>query len=166
MQGMETNVSRRVPDGEDKIVGADRKSSVDWTPGREVVAVGYIGGGTKLLTATASYGIKRHYVDKYTGSMEGNYGLLADGSDQTQNYGEIGVSLSTVDAYARKKFAIPMIVSFLAHETMSGVNVTKEQYFELSLTSFFQTPAAAKTVETKKEQKPVAGPMRRTVIAH
>jgi hypothetical protein len=166
MQGMESRVSRRVPEGEEKVVGAERKSAVDWTPGRDVVAVGYVGAGVSFVKGSISYGIKRHYVDKYRGAVQGNYGLLADGSDQTQNFGEFSISLDTVNAYARKKFAIPMIISFMGHETMSGINVTKEQYFEISLTSFFQTPQAAKTADAKTEQRPVAGPSKRAAIAH
>lgn len=168
-QGMETRVSRRVPEGEDKLVGAERKYGVDWTPGRDIVAVGYVGAGSGLLNATVSYGMKRHYADKYRGSVAGNYGLLADGTDETKNFGEVALSLNTIDSYLRKKISFPLIVSVAAHQTMSGVSVNKDQYIELSVTSFFVTSEVPKTVETKNERerdRPVGSSTKRSGVAH
>lgn len=161
-QGMESRVTRRVPDGEDKLVGADRKFAVDWTPGRDVLTVGYVGLGVGLFSTTLSYGMKRHYADKYRGSVEGNYALLAEGTDESQSFGEVGVSVNTINAYMRRKLSFPLVVALVGHQTLSGVNVSKDQYIELSVMSFFTTSESPKAAEAKKERDhPVAGPTKR-----
>lgn len=151
-QGMSGKVIRRVPVDGDTVVYADRRSSVNWVPGREVGAAGYATLGNSLVTGTYALGTKRHYTDKYSGSLEGEYDLLSEGTNRSEVFQELSATLTTVNAYASKKFAIPFIMNFVAHQSIAGVNVDKVQYFELSITSFFQTPAAAKTTAAKEDK--------------
>ena len=63
--------------------------------------------------------------------------------------------MSTTDAFQKKEFAVPFILTLKAHDTFAGVNAPREKYFELSITSFFSTPMAEKAeTKTSKAEKP------------
>lgn len=155
-QGMNTTVSRRIPteDGE-TIVSADRKASVNWRPGQDYGASMYLSSNSGYLRGIYSIGTKRHALDHYSGSLAGDYAALAKETNKTQIYHEATVGLTTVNAYLHDRFLVPFILNFTAHDTLSGVNATKETYFELTITSFFATQdaAVAKTTEDSRKSK-------------
>lgn len=142
-QGLGKDTIRRVPLGDDSLPGLDRRTNVFWQPGQDLGAAVYVGYGTDLLSGAYKIGATQHMKDRYRGSLEGNYGALESASESNTNYQEISLTVSTVKSYLQKASAIPFIAKLTLHDTFAGKNATATQYVELSLTSFFSTPAAA-----------------------
>jgi hypothetical protein len=57
-------------------------------------------------------------------------------------YHEAGVSFSTAQAYQRKKFPVPFILSLKTHHPIAAKNSSDERYYEAQIASFFSTPMA------------------------
>lgn len=155
-QGLGRDTVRRVPLGDDALPGIDRRTNVFWQPGQDLGAAVYVGYGTDLLSGSYKIGANQHLRDSYRGSLEGNYAALEKASESNSNYQEISLTVSTVKSYLQKQTAVPVIAKLTFHDTFAGQNTTASQYVELSLTSFFSTPAAAsqgKQPTPKMEQK-------------
>jgi len=138
-QGLSRDVSKRVPTGNSTIVAKDRTAAVNWQPGQDVTGGVYFGYGKSYLRGVYSLGTTRHLQDQYSGSMEGNYSLLESETEYSKLYQQVGLSFSTVEAYAQKKMSIPFVLSFVAHDTISGTNTPRARYFEMSIASFFKS---------------------------
>ena len=78
----------------------------------------------------------RHFSDKYSGSVVGNYEKLSSNSDTELITHEVGVTINTVDAYQRKEFMIPLMARLTASFPLTGYNSPNFEYYEFSLTSF------------------------------
>jgi hypothetical protein len=153
-QGMTTQLQKRVPESDETLVGADRKNNVTWTPGREYTLVPYVTAGNSWFRGTYAIGQKRHFGDRYQGSLEGSYGALSKGSDKSQLYHEFSSTITSVRAFGRSHFSVPLIFALTFHDTLSGVNAPKERYIELSFASFFSTPMAAERKTQASQERP------------
>lgn len=151
--GIPGQVQRRVPVYDETLVDADRKASVVLMPGPTVGTTFYVGAGTKLLRATYRLGSSYHTRDQYSGSLSGNYKALADGSESQTNYHELGLRVSTIDAYMEKKFFMPAIINFTAHQDMKGKNSKELQYFELAIGSFLDIAAPKSKASTQTTRR-------------
>ncbi|MCX6124694.1 MAG: hypothetical protein NTV34_08090 [Proteobacteria bacterium] len=147
-QGINRDVSRRVPDGTELLSGRDRKATVHWSPGQDIGGGLYLGYGDSLIKGVYTVGAQKHLQDHYSGSLEGDYQAMEKITESSRAYHQIGLSVSTLDAYTKKAISIPFILALTAHDTFAGVNSARARFVELSITSFFSTPAAAASRST------------------
>lgn len=138
-KNMNTTQTKRVPKNDEALVEADRKTSVSINPGDDTEAAFDIGAKSSLLNIGLRHGVKRHLLDEYSGTLEGNYDILAAGSEREQIYREISFGVDTTTAFRQKAFMLPMLMQFTAHIPITARNDSIEQYYEVSLTSFFDT---------------------------
>lgn len=101
-----------------------------------------IGGQASLainddLSFGADYRIGQKVQDSFSKADRGNSQVLATNTES--NWHKVGfeVSYSTVKSYLSKKSLIPMNLSFLAYDTISGKNVERRIGQELSIALFF-----------------------------
>lgn len=141
--GFARNTYRRVPVARESLVAADRKTAVRWQPGPEGKFAGIVGVEGKSVNGQYKAGGMNHSRDHYNGSLKGAYYTLEEPTVTQVRYHEATIQYSTVNAFAAKKFPIPLILAFTAHDTLAGHNSSNVRYFELSIMSFFKTPAAA-----------------------
>ena len=157
-------VTRRVPEFEERSVDPARKRDVLLTPGADLevaVAAGYQGS---IWQGSARVGDKRHFTDRYSGSLEGNYTLLADESDTRLVYANASVGLSTTSLYQRGKFPYPMMVDVGYNHPVTGIHATDDRFYSISLTGFFtagRSVASASPKPVRKQTKASAAPLRR-----
>ncbi len=137
IHNFERDVERRVPEGEETLVAADRKTTVRLDPGDDTGAAAVVGGAYKGFSATLVHGERRHRGDRYDGSLPGNYGELAASSEQRERYDEIIFGFDTIAAFRRRAFPVPFMLGLTLHRTASGENVPAVQYLEASVTGFF-----------------------------
>lgn len=140
--GFAQKTKRRVPIADESLVAADRKTTVNWQPGQDLKFAGSIGTEGKSLGALYKIGGLQHTRDRYTGSLKGNYYALENPTVSQVRYHEATLQYSTVKTFAAKKFPIPLILALTAHDTLAGRNASNVRYYELSIMSFFKTPAA------------------------
>jgi hypothetical protein len=153
-----TQVEKRVPEGNESLPHADRKTRVNYQPGDDVDTAASVGMEFGMISAAYRSGVKRHFSDSYSGEINGNYKAIAQHSSTYQMYQQIKVTLSTTDAYKKKSFPVPLMISFGANRPVVARNSSDETYYEVSFASFFSTPhAKATNVRTaKKKKKPRA----------
>lgn len=132
-----TTVEKRVPEADEGVVAADRKSRVRMNPGDETDVAWFAGAASGWIGSAYRVGAKRHFSDTYSGSLDGKYERLGEGSSKYQAYQELVLSLTSVDAYRKKAFSVPFILDFKAHHTLEGRDANDERFYELSLASFF-----------------------------
>ena len=101
-----------------------------------------IGGQANLainddLNFGVDYRIGQKVQDSFSKADRGNSQVLATNTDS--NWHKVGfeMSYSTVKSYLSKKSLIPMNLSFLAYDTISGKNVERRIGQELSIALFF-----------------------------
>ncbi len=101
-----------------------------------------IGGQANLainddLSFGADYRIGQKVQDSFSKADRGNSQVLATNTDS--NWHKVGfeINYSTVKSYLSKKSLIPMNLSFLAYDTISGKNVERRIGQELSIALFF-----------------------------
>jgi hypothetical protein len=142
-----TKIDKRVPTSGSSFVPRSREKEVTWSQGFEWEGR----AGTGLNYSLLDFGIQAHYEehlkDKYSGELAGNYDKLAEGSDWNLLSVETGLTISTVNLYKTGAFAVPFLARFLWKQPVSGKNKVFDQYFELTLTSFFSTPFSAPPIE-------------------
>ena len=141
-QNFDRQVQRRVPVADEALVAPERTSAVTLHPGQDTGAAVAAGFYTGAVTTLVRQGMIRHAVDRYSGPLEGNYDSLAEGSDSTVVYREIEASISTARAYQKSRFPVPVVVGVRGHDTTSGINAPVQRYYELTISTFFSTPAA------------------------
>ncbi|MEY4631770.1 MAG: hypothetical protein RIQ81_1890 [Pseudomonadota bacterium] len=133
---LDARLQRRVPEGNETVVGADRKANVLLNPGDDLETGAFIEGGYGYWGGSIRFSDRRHFMDKYSGSISGNYDKLSLNSDTELISYEAGVSFTTVDAFQRKEFPVPFIANFLASFPVAGLNSPNFEYYELTFTSF------------------------------
>ena len=149
-----TRIEKRVPEGNESLPTADRKVSTNFQPGDDVDTAASIGVNFGIVSAAYRSGLKRHFSDSYSGTLAGNYNALAKNSSSSQMYHQLKMTFSTTDAYKRKSFPIPLMISFGANQPLAAKNSSDETYYEVSLASFFSTPHAKATdVRTAGKKK-------------
>jgi hypothetical protein len=154
-ENFETQIEKRVPEGNESLPNADRKTSVDYVPGDDVDTAASIGIEFGMISAAFRSGAKRHFGDSYNGKLTGNYQALAQNSSTYQVYQQIKLTVSTTDYYKRKSFPVPLIISFGANRPVAAQNSPDETYYEVAFASFFSSPHAkptdVRTVSKKKK---------------
>lgn len=133
---LDARVKRRVPESNESVVAADRKTSVLYNPGDDYELGTSLELGTGMFKGTLRFSDHRHFADQYTGSIEGNYDKLSFNSNTELITHEICFSMNTVDAFQRKEFAIPFIARLTASLPAAGLNSPSFEYYEFSFTSF------------------------------
>lgn len=126
----------RLPVNDEKLVPAERKTTVQLDPGDETSLKAQMTSNFSVLNVFLSQSYNRIYEDKYSGKSVGNYATLAIDSDRQSLSQELGFNLSSVSAFKRKKFPFPAIFTLSTTQTISGKNLPKLNYYELSLTTF------------------------------
>ncbi len=145
-------VQRRVPVGDEGMVDADRRADVQLTPGSDITGMGSVGFAPGAIRFSYELGVAAHMADSYSGSLAGNYDKLAQDSDSQSVFQIAGMQIHTADLYRRKRFPVPFILDVKYQMALRGTNAPNERFFEISLTSFFKTPAAAAPRSAKKLQ--------------
>jgi hypothetical protein len=114
-----------------------------------------------LVKGSYRLGVNQHFRDRYSGKLRGNYSTLEKDSETQEQFHQFGITINTVDAYLSNKFALPMIASLTAHESLGGRNTVRSRYIELSIATFFKghTPRA----ELADESPRVEPQMTKTV---
>ena len=151
--GIPTTTVRRVPVDNESLITQDRRAKVDWMPGPEARIVGSLSAGPSMIKGSYRLGMLQHFRDQYSGRLRGNYGTLEKDSESQEKFHEFVVTVNTVDAFLSKTFAVPLIASVTAHESLAGRNNFKNRYIELSIASFF-----------KGSTKEVADEIQKTIV--
>lgn len=157
-------VTRRVPEFEERSVDPARKRDVLLTPGADLelaAAAGYQGA---IWQGSARLADKRHFTDRYSGGLDGNYTLLGDESDTRLVYANASVGLSTTRLYQRGQFPYPMMIDVGYNQPLTGIHATDDRFYSISLTGFFtagRSVASAAPQPVRKQTKASAVPLRR-----
>lgn len=75
--------------------------------------------------------------DRFTGAGDLYYQGLSTGTAQEKNAGELGVGYSTIPAFRKKQFSVPMELQALYNTTLSGKNVPTMSYGRMDLIVYF-----------------------------
>jgi hypothetical protein len=156
VKSLPSQVKKRVPEAREDLVAADRKKTVHLNAGDNTDAAGLLGFVNDWLESTYALGVKRHFTDRYSGSLDGDYDTLGKNSNSYQLYQEMSLSLSSVKAYQKKRFVLPAVLTLSAHAPLKARNSTDERYFELSVSSFFSTQTARNAHETQAAKRQAA----------
>jgi len=82
------------------------------------------------------YAIK--FKDSVSGNKGYNYSSLEDLTNWTYNLFKIGLGYSTIDLFKKKKFPLPVTVSFAYQNVFAGTNrYYQQQFFSLQLGVYF-----------------------------
>jgi hypothetical protein len=159
-----TKVTKRVPEGNSNIVPIDRTSEVNLTPGADLEGRLGFGMTTYYVEPRYHFIFEKHLGDRYKGELPGNYSKLAEESETQLLSHQISIGLSTLNAFQRKQFPVPILLDFSWKVPFMGKNRVSEDYLELTLSAFFSTPFAEEKKEIKetKESKAGAKPKRKT----
>ena len=132
-------VDQRVPQNEnDTLPDLASKETVDRAVGN-TATVGsalYYAVNDGLAFGTA-YEYANKARDSYSGNRTGVYRKLSDFTAMQSHKVKAEVSYSTVKAYFKKTFLLPMVVSFEISDVIAGVNVERQLAQELNLMLFF-----------------------------
>ncbi len=143
VQTFPTTIDKRVPTSDSTFVSKSREKRLTWNQGFEWEGRAGAGANFSLLDVGVQAHYEEHLLDKYSGSLKGDYDKLAEGSDWNLFSIETGVTLSTVNLYKTGAFAVPFLAKLVWKRPLSGLNKVYDDYIELSLTSFFSTPFSA-----------------------
>lgn len=138
----QAKMQKRVPEGEETSMAADRTSEVTINPGDDIDAGIFAGGKWGWLAPRYRFAVMRHFADKWEGPLDGNYDALSNGSDSRKLYHEFSLTLDTSKAYREGQFAVPLILAVKGHRSLQGRNTSEQNFFEISVASFFSTGLA------------------------
>lgn len=127
----------RVPESDEALPAAERKTGVRFQPGNDTEFGATTGITYQWIRSSYRFAAQRHYGDRYSGSLQGSYDTLSNGSDSSLVYQEFGIGFDSTGAYRAGTFAVPVIGQLKAHLPISGRNKLKQQYYEVTLASFF-----------------------------
>lgn len=133
---LDARVQRRVPEENESVIGADRKTNVLFDPGDDIETGVFFEAGSGYWAGSVRFAERRHFADKYSGSLPGNYEKMSLNSDTELISYEGGLTFTTVEAFQRKEFAIPFIAKLGASFPVAGRNSPSFEYYEISFTSF------------------------------
>lgn len=150
--GLPTKKQKRVPEEDEALVDQEREVEVTLQPGSDIGYGGTVGYAPGWLRFAYRLGVNRHLRDHYSGSLPGNYDKLSEDSSTYQFYQEPTVTIDTVRLYEKKRFLVPFIAGLKAHLPIQAKNSLNERYYELSVSSFFNTPYASTTKPHKASQ--------------
>jgi hypothetical protein len=139
--GLPTTVEKRLPETDESLPSANRKTSVTFTPGADFdygLLAGY-NSRTWYMKLEYKLAIKRHMGDKYSGSRAGNYGKLSEATDSYQFYHEPVFKLDSTKRYQNGQARLPYIFQLRAHLPITARNSSDERFYEAAISSFFAT---------------------------
>ncbi|MNL59316.1 hypothetical protein D3C87_1830310 [compost metagenome] len=88
-----------------------------------------------------SFGTAYEYANKaqdtYSGGGPGDYSMLSKFTASQSHRVRAEITYSTVKAYFKKTFLLPMVVSLELSDVIGGVNVERQFAQELNLMLFF-----------------------------
>lgn len=131
---------RRVPEKEETLVAAERSVAVNYNPGDDVSGSLKVKYDFGIIDIESVVGMEKHYQDRYSGSLDGNYSYLAKGSDSQNFYQNYGVGIDTIDLYKQGRFFYPMRIKLSRHKTISATNFIDQHFYQLSLSNFLSNP--------------------------
>lgn len=130
----------RVPISDETIIPASRRTTVNVRTGLswEVTAV----AEAKFDWFQSQYRFiyKRHERDQLSGQLTGNYDQLMKGTEQTKWEHAVWIYFSTIEAFRRNEFPIPLRIKVAATEIFKGYNSFDDTFIEFQLTGFLPTP--------------------------
>ena len=138
--GIPQETVRRVPEGDEQLVAADRKSSVHVQPGMDTKLALYGILGNSTFRGQYRLGSDAHHADTFSGPIAGNYRGLDEKTASKVFYHEAAFTVTTVRAYKEKKSMLPYILTLTARNSLAGANTTAGPSFDLSFMTFFSTP--------------------------
>ena len=146
---LDAKVRRRIPVGDERAIDPERTRDVKINPGDDVEAALMAGYAGDLVNASLRIADKRHYNDKYSGSLEGNYIQLGQESDTRLGYVQVGVGFTTTNLFQRKKFVYPMMIDVGYNHPLYGIHATDERFYSVAITGFFGSASTSVSNETK-----------------
>jgi hypothetical protein len=157
-------VTRRVPEFEERSVDPARKRDVLLTPGADVELTAAAGFQGSLWQGSVRFADKRHFTDRYSSELAGNYTLLGDESDTRLVYANASVGVTTTKLYLRGQFPYPMMIDVAYNQPVTGIHAIDDRFYSISLTGFFSTRRSAANSSPqpiKKQTKAFSAPFRR-----
>src|SRR5690606_4514189 len=136
-RNFDTSVRRRVPDEDEMLVARERSSNVKFDPGDDVETAAYATMSIPYWSFGYRFGMNRHFGDRYSGSLEGNYDKLSENSDSKEIYHEFSAGFDTIKAFQRRKFIYPFTLTLTRHMPIYAMNTYNNEYWQLSLMGFF-----------------------------
>lgn len=133
---MDARVKRRVPEDNESVVAASRKTTVLYNPGDDVELGAFMEARAGMYGARLRFGDRIHFEDRYSGSIVGNYDKMAASTDTELLSWEAGLSVNTVESFQKKEFPVPLILGFNASFPIAGQNSPNFEYYEVAFTSF------------------------------
>lgn len=130
-------VTRRIPEGNERAIDPARTRDVRINPGDDVEAALMLGYAGDKVNASLRVADKRHYNDKYEGSLEGNYILVGDESDTRLGYVQAGIGFTTTNLFQRGEFIYPMMIDIGYNHPLYGIHSTDERFYSVAITGFF-----------------------------
>lgn len=161
-KNFQTTMHKRVPDGQEHLPDVDRLADVKMTPGDDVSYGGSVGAHAGSFGSFYRIGRSRHFGDRYSGSLAGDYGRLSEHSDSSLTTQTVGAEWNTASAYQRHRFPVPFILQASYQKPIAGVNSSSQQYFEISIASFFSTPMAKSRDKDRSDERETAKRSRKS----
>jgi hypothetical protein len=89
------------------------------------------------VTVYSAYQYTQKQKDKFSGAGNLYYEGLAKGTDTSYTAAEYGVEYSTIPAFRKGKFAVPMEVALLYNSPIKGKNAPLNAYVRMDLMMYF-----------------------------
>ncbi|MEN9811177.1 MAG: hypothetical protein RLZZ488_2744 [Pseudomonadota bacterium] len=130
----------RVPISDETIIPANRRTTVNVKTGLSWEVTALAEAKFDWFQPQYRFIFKRHERDHLSGQLTGNYEQLMKSSERTQWEHAVWVYFSTIEAFKRNEFPIPIRIKVAANQIFKGYNSFDESFIELQLTSFLPTP--------------------------
>ncbi len=85
----------------------------------------------------SAYQFSQKAADRYSGSGNLNYDGLAKNSEWNMTSGELGLGYSTIPAFRKKAFKVPLEVTLLYSKALSGKNTPLSSYARVDMMVYF-----------------------------
>jgi len=151
---LDSDVEKRVPEAQETTMAKERTATVHLNPGDEIDFGGYVGTVHGWFSPRYRLGFARHFSDRYSGDLVGNYAELSKESDSWRLIHEAALILDSSKAYRAGKFSFPFVIAFKTSVITNGLNTSEQKFYELSFASFFSTPLAEKRPPPAKNRVP------------
>lgn len=123
--------SLRPQDGQVQQVRRQRGSQVDAEVSSELKLFG------DAVAVWGAYQYAQKAADKFSGSGNLYYDGLGKNSEWNATTGEAGVGYSTIPAFRKKQFKVPLEVTLLYSKTLGGKNTPLSSYARMDLMVYF-----------------------------
>jgi hypothetical protein len=132
-------VTARVPQSaDDTLPGEESKESVS----REIGNTAAVGSNlfyefTDSWQIGAGYDYSMKASDKYAGSRNARYDLIAVNSDSQAHRMKVEVTYSSIKSYFRKTALIPLMFTLEVSDVVAGMNIERQMVQEFNFMMFF-----------------------------